>query len=128
MALTDRETSLLNAETGLAEGVPISRVDRLATNDNVSYQQVVEWTVAAGSEGDLHEISLFSDDFSKTQFRLTIAGVQQWTDRVVGTSLSIPYRANRLPAGAQVLLQARSTDGTLVTVDGSISGAERPTG
>ena len=125
MALTDRETSLLNAETGLAEGVPISRVDRRATNDNVNYQQVVEWTVAVGKEGDLHEISMFSDDFSKTQFRLTIAGVQQWTDKVIGTSLSIPYRANRLLEGAQVLLEARSTDGILVTVDGSISGAER---
>lgn len=128
MPLTDRETSLLNAETGLAEGLPISRVDRLATSDAVNYQEVVEWTVAVGNEGDLHEVSLFSDDFSKTRFRLTIAGAQQWADRVVGTSLSIPYRANRLPAGAQVLLEARSTDGTLVTVDGSISGAERPTG
>ena len=127
MALTDRETSLLNPETGLAEGVPVSRVDRLATNDAVNYLQVVEWTVAAGNEGDLHEVSMFSDDFSKTQFRLTIAGVQQWADVQVGTSLSIPYRANRLPAGAQVILEARSTDGTLVTLDGSISGAERPT-
>ena len=128
MSLTDRETSLLNAETGLAEGNPISRVDRLATSDSVNYQEVVEWTVAAGSEGDLHEISVFADDFSKTQLRLFIAGVQQWADRIIGTSLSIPYRANRLPAGAQMLLEARSTDGTLVTVDGSISGAERPTG
>ena len=105
--------------------MPISRVDRLATNDAVNYQEVVEWTVAAGKEGDLHEISVFSDDFSKTQLRLFIASVLQWADRVIGTSLSIPYRANRLPAGAQVLLEARSTDGTLVTVDGSISGAER---
>ncbi len=124
MALTDRETSLLNPETGLAEGAPVSRLDRLVTN-SVLYQEVVSWVVAAGKEGDLHEVSMFSTDFTKTQFRLTIAGVQQWTDVVVGTSLSIPFRANRLAASDQVLLEARSTDGTQVTVDGSISGAER---
>jgi hypothetical protein len=124
MALTDREIALLNAGQQLAEGVPVSRVDRLATN-SPAYQEVVSWVVAAGREGDLHEVSLFSTDFARTQFRLTIAGVQQWTDVLVGTSLSIPYRSNRLQAGDQVLLEARSTDGTLVTVDGSISGAER---
>jgi hypothetical protein len=124
MALTDREIALLNAGQQLAEGVPISRVDRLVTN-SLSYQEAVSWVVAVGREGDLHEISLFSSDFTKTQFRLTIAGVLQWTDVVIGTSLSIPYRSNRLQAGDQVLLEARSTDGTLVTVDGSISGAER---
>lgn len=125
MPLTDRESSLVNPETRLAEGLPISRVNRLATNDAANYQEVVSWTVAAGREGDLHEISFFSDDFTKTRFKLSIAGVQQWTDVVVGTSLSIPFRANRLKAGDTVLLEARSSDGTLVTVDGSISGAER---
>lgn len=125
MPLTDRESSLVNPETRLAEGLPISRVNRLATNDAVNYQEVVSWTVAAGREGDLHEISFFSDDFTKTLFKLSIAGVQQWTDVVVGTSLSIPFRTNRLKAGDTVLLEAKSTNGTLVTVDGSISGAER---
>ncbi len=125
MPLTDRETSLTNPETRLAEGLPISRVKRLATNNAANYQEVVSWTVAAGREGDLHEISFYADDFTKGKFKLTIAGVQQWIDVLVGTSLSIEFRANRLQAGAQVLLEAKSTDGTLVTIDGSISGAER---
>ncbi len=125
MPLTDRENSLTNPETRLAEGLPISRVKRLATNNAGNYQEVVSWTVAAGREGDLHEISFFADDFTKTRFKLTVAGTQQWTDILVGTSLSIPFRANRLKAGDTVLLEAKSTDGTLVTIDGSISGAER---
>ena len=125
MPLTDRETSLTNPETRLAEGLPISRVKRLATNNAANYQEVVSWTVAAGREGDLHEISFYADDFTKGKFKLTIGGVQQWIDVLVGTSLSIEFRANRLQAGAQVLLEAKSTDGTLVTIDGSISGAER---
>lgn len=124
MPLTDRETSLVNPETRLAEGLPVSRLSRLATSD-VSYQEVVSWTVAAGREGDLHEIAFFSDDFTRTLFQLTIAGVPQWTDVLSGASLSIPFRANRLQDGDTVLLEARSTDGALVTVDGSISGAER---
>ncbi len=125
MALTDREIALLNPGRQLAEGLPISRVDRLATADAANYQEVVSWVVPAGAEGDLHEVSVFSDNFAKTRLRLTIAGSQQWTDVVLATSLSIPYRNNRLQEGDQVLLEAKSSDGTLVTVDGSISGAER---
>ena len=122
---TDRELDILNPETQLAEGTPISRVARLPTSDTVNYQTVATWTVASGRDGDLHEVSLFTDDFARTQWRLTIAGTQQWTDVLVGTSLSIPFRQNRLSAGDIVLLEARSTDGTLVTADGSISGTER---
>ena len=45
MPLTDRETSLTNPETRLAEGLPISRVKRLATNNDPGSAALlqIEW-------------------------------------------------------------------------------------
>ena len=128
MPLTDREVSLLTTASapGGAAGTPIARLTRLTTSSNV-YADVVTWTVSLLNTGDLHEISMVSDILSATQFRLEINAVQQWTDRVLQSSLSIPWRTNRLSAGTVVRLQARSPDNsTTVIVDGSISGTETP--
>ena len=124
--LTDREVDLQNPEAQLATGIPRANVGRRVTADTVNYTTVVSVTVATGNDGDLHEVSMFTDDFTETQFRLTIGGVQQFTDRVIGTSLSLPWRANRLDAGDVILLEARSVTGVSVTVDGSITLSQRP--
>lgn len=120
MMVTDRELEIQNARLG----TPISRLGRLTTA-SLTYLQVAEWTVASSGDGDLHEISMFTDGFTVTEFRLTIGGSVQWTDQIIGASLTIPFRANRLAGGVQVLLEAQSTDGTQIVVDGAISGSER---
>ncbi len=121
------EPGLLGARA-VVDGVPRANVGRLVTSDTINYGTVVTMTVAAGNYGDLHEISMFTSDFTETQFRVTIAGVQQYTDEVIGTSLSLPWRANKLTAGDVILVEARSVTGVSVTVDGSITLAERSTG
>lgn len=126
-SLTDREIELLNAEPPWTAGIPAANVGRRVTSDTVNYTTVVSVTVSAGQQGDLHEVSFFSDDFTETQFRLTIAGVQNFTDLVIGTSLSLPWRANRLAAGDVILLEARSVTGVSVTVDGAITLSQRAT-
>lgn len=113
---------------GDPRGVPRANVFRLITVDTVNYGTVVSVTVGSGNVGDLHEISMFTDDFTETQFRVTIAGVVQFADRVIGTTLSLPWRANRLVAGDVILLEARSVTGVSVTVDGAITLAERSSG
>ena len=118
--VTDRELEIQNVRLG----TPVSRLGRLTTT-SLTYLQVVEWTVTSAGDGDLHEISMFTDNFTLTRFRLTIGGVVQWTNQIIGASLTIPFRANRLAGGVQILLDAQSTDGTQIVVDGAISGSER---
>ncbi len=127
MPLTDREISLFTAigDNSDPAGSPIVRESRLSTSSS-AYGTIATWTVSAANTGDLHEVSMISDNFSDTEFRLTINGVEQFTDQVLQTGLSLPWRTNRLAAGAIVLLEGRSPDNaTALLLDGSITGTER---
>lgn len=104
-------------------GRAISRVGSL-TATALTYATVATWTVTSGRSGRLAEISLDSTNFSKTNWQLTIGGVQQWTAFNPRSSLAIPFRDNQLPPDAIVLLEAASTDGTSITAYGSIAGQE----
>jgi hypothetical protein len=104
-------------------GTSIAKLDRY-TGTDTSYKTVVSWTVSTGKLGELKEVSMLSDTYAKTQFKLTIAGVEQFKDKVIQASLTLPFAENKLSAGDIVLLEAQSTDGTSITVDGSISGRE----
>ena len=104
---------------------PIARSGSLTTAAT-AYATVASWTVTANRTGHLREVSLDSDNFAKTNWRLTIAGVQQFTDQVFRSALSLPFGENQIPAGAVVTLAAASTDGTSVVTYGSIAGSEWP--
>lgn len=105
-------------------GTPIARLDRYSGSDD-EYQEVVSWTVTEGYEGVLHEISMVSTNYSKTHFKLVIAGVTQFEDKLIQSALSLPWKDNKLASESQVILYAKSTDGTTsITVDGSITGKE----
>lgn len=104
-------------------GSPIARVDRYSGSDE-EYQEVVKWTVTKGKQGELKEVSMISDTYAKTEFKLTIAGEEQFTDVIIQAPLTLPFPENSLPAGSVVLLECRSTDGTALVVDGSITGRE----
>ena len=104
-------------------GRPISRVGSLTTTAT-TYGTVATWTVAAGRSGKLFDISLDTDNFAKTNWQLTIGGVQQFTAFNPRSSLSIPIRETQLPPGAVVLLESASTDATSVVTYGAIAGAE----
>ena len=126
MGQTDRELEVLGG--GSASGVaiePVSITDRLGTTET-TYQTVVQWAVPAGVSGFLREIAFISDQPARTQWRLTIGGAVKWADRLFLSTLSILFPDDtRLDPETVVLLEAQSTDGTLITADGSISGAER---
>lgn len=106
-----------------AAGKPIAKLDRYSGTDT-TYKTVVSWTVSAGKVGNLKEVSMISDTFAKTHFKLTIAGVEQFADKLIQASLSLPFPDNRLSPGDVVLLECKSTDGTSIIVDGSITGRE----
>lgn len=106
-------------------GQGIARTGSL-TATATTYATVATWTVGSNRSGNLREVSLDTDNFAKTNWQLTIGGVQQFTAQVFRSPLTLPFPENLLPAAAVVLLEAASTDGTSVTAKGSISGGEWP--
>jgi len=100
----------------------VSKLDRYSGADT-EYQTVVSWTVSDSKFGILKEISMVSDTYSSTYFRLTIGGEVKFEDKQIQATLTLPYPDLVLAPGQQVLLEAKS-DGTSIIVDGSISGAE----
>jgi hypothetical protein len=127
LALRDAlNNALSDPLTGLAGGTPVSKVSSWSGNDSAAYHDVVSWTVGAGKTGELSEIGLISNNLPKTYWRLSIAGVEQFTDLILQFPVSQPFpRGNRLAAGEVVLVQAKSVDGATVNAQGTIVGSER---
>lgn len=132
-------TEVITEEAGgvpVAEGAPEAapvkiafpalRWTRYAGTDQ-NFVELVSWTIPIGYTGDLHEISLQSDNDAKTRWRITIAGVNQAvpTDRTLATPITWPWRDTILPGPTQVMIEVMSTDGTSITVDASITGTLR---
>lgn len=105
---------------------PILKVNRYSGTAK-EYQELVRWDIPAGYIGDLHEISLVSDNDSVTRYRVIIGNFDQQlpTDRATQTPVSFPWRKNTIPGGSTVYIAVLSTDGTSINVDGMISGTER---
>jgi hypothetical protein len=114
---------LYSTGAAYSRGEPIAKVERYS-GGSTSYQTVVSWTVSNGKSGMLKEVSMITSDYEHTYFRLTIAGKKQFEDKLIQAPLTLPFPDNRLNAGSVVLLECRSTDGTSITVDGSITGRE----
>ena len=115
----------VNVATTSTTGTPLVRIDRYSGADT-DWQTLLTWTVSAGKTGDLHEIALTSSNDSKTRYRITIAGTDQAIPDKTGTSpLTMAWRGNSLAAGSVVLVEVKSTDGTGITGDGTMTGAER---
>ena len=101
----------------------ITKLARLTTS-STDYQTVVSWTVTVKKIGVLRFVEMESDDYEKTRFKLTIAGVEQFTDVQIEESLALEWPDVKLAAEAVVLLEAKSSDTTEVNVDGDILGKE----
>jgi len=102
-------------------GRPISRADRQTIG--TSYATVVAWTVSENRNGNLNEVALDSDNFSNMQWRLTIAGTQQWTDVRFARPLSMGFGECNIPENLAVTLAAVGDAGNTLCY-GSISGVE----
>jgi len=108
-------------------GVPVVRLNRHSGSENL-WRELVRWDVSSARTGDLHEISLLSDNDSLTRYRIFIGGINQEIpeDRQTSTPLEMKWQRTVLPPGSSVVVQVRNTDGaTTITVDGVITGSER---
>jgi hypothetical protein len=106
---------------------PILRMNRYSGTDT-SWQELVRWDIPDGWVGDLSEISINSSDDTHTKWRFILANVDQNvpTDRPISTPWTGPWRNVRVPGGFTIRVDVCSTDGTLITVDGSITGSVTP--
>lgn len=89
-----------------------------------TYQTVASWTVTTAKIGELKEILMISNDYDHTEIRITINGTVFETDWSPTSSMPIIFEDLRLAAGAIVLVEAQSTDGTSIDVDVVIIGKE----
>jgi len=108
---------------GPAHEAAVTKLDRLTTS-STDYGTVVEWEVSEDKIGILRFVEFESDDYEHTRFRLTIAAEEQFTDIQIGASLTLEWPDVQLAAKSVVLLEAKSSDGTEVNVDGDIIGKE----
>lgn len=102
-------------------GIPYSDTNRVITTSR-TYIDIIEWVIPAGHTGELFQIALATSDYAKTQFRLVIANVEQWTDQYHISSFTQEFRDNKLTENMKVLIQAKSSDGSGVTAYGGIAG------
>lgn len=125
-------TKTIVSEAGVEEVVPVLyaqpvlKVNRYEGSD-ADWQELVRWDITEGYVGDLHSISVISDNDEKTRYAIVIGNVDQRipTDKQTSTPVDFPFRNNDIPGGTSVFIAVLSTDGTAITVDAFITGTER---
>jgi len=107
-------------------GIPVVKLNRYVGSDK-EWTELVRWDIPVGFTGDLHEISLLSDNDSKTRYRIVIGNIDQNipTDRQTNTPLEMPWRRTVIPGGTSVYVEVVTPDGTAIIVDGMITGSVR---
>ncbi len=107
-------------------GGPVLKVNRYSGNTQ-DWVELLRWDVPLGYTGDLHTISLLSNNDEKTRYRIFLANVEQDipTDRQTITPQEHKWDRTVLPGGSAVFVEVRSTDGTPIIVDGSLTGTVR---
>lgn len=107
-------------------GTPTLEWNRL-TDSVKEWRELLRWDIPLGYTGDLHEIALKSNNDAKTRWRIVIANRDQGVpiDRQLTTPVNFPFQRGILPGGTSVWVDFMSSDGTSVTVDGTITGSIR---
>jgi hypothetical protein len=94
------------------------------TGTSTSYQTVVSWTVATGKLGELKEITILSSSYTKTNLQVTVGDIVFATAWIVQAAMPLIFEDLKLAAGKIVKVEAKSTDGTSITVDAVIVAKE----
>ncbi len=94
------------------------------SGSSLTYQEVASWTVAASKVGDLKEILILSDNYTKTEIRIRIGSITWCTDWNPAGSMPLIFEDLKLAAATEVKVEAQSTDGTAIDVDAIIVSKE----
>ena len=107
-------------------GGPVLRVNRFSGTDQ-DWVELIRWDIPIGFTGDLREISIVSSNDEKTRYRVFLANADQNipTNQQTTTPQTWPWDRTVLPGGTSVWVEVRSTDGTAITVDATLTGIVR---
>lgn len=107
--------------------IPEFTAGRQPTAADTVYVVVLTYTVPRGFRLHLHEISLFTSDFTRTRFRIEVAGVPKIDNFLTqtATTFTFPREAGVLQNEA-ITIRARSDDGVAVTATAMITGTLEP--
>lgn len=108
------------------QGRPVAVVDIYSGSD-ISYKTVAEWRVGdmwGLEKGVIEEVSMATNEYGKTHFRLSVMGKVLFKDRKLERPLTLLFPPHEIPRGEYITLGCKSTDGTSIKVDGSITGKE----
>jgi len=108
------------------QGKPVAVVDTYS-GSATTYKTVALWRVGdmwGLGKGVIWQVSMVTNEYDKTDFRLTVAGKVLFKDLRIARPLSLAFPPHELPRGEKVIVECRSTDGTKIRVDGSITGKE----
>ena len=110
----------------LIYGGPVLRVNRFSGTDQ-DWVELIRWDIPIGFTGDLREISIVSSNDEKTRYRVFLANADQNipTNQQTTTPQTWPWDRTVLPGGTSVWVEVRSTDGTAITVDATLTGIVR---
>ena len=107
-------------------GGPVLRISRYAGSEQ-EWVELLRWDIPIGFTGDLREISIVSSNDEKTRYRVFLANLDQGipTDRQTTTPQNFPWDRTILPGGTSCWIEVRSTDGTAIVVDATLTGIVR---
>jgi hypothetical protein len=89
-----------------------------------SYQTVVTATVDALKIVEQLEISFTGGVLAKTKWQVTISDKVFSTEQMIDAPLTLSFYDLHLGAGKTVLVECKSTDGSSISCDASITGKE----
>ncbi|MBA7694452.1 hypothetical protein ES703_103062 [subsurface metagenome] len=90
----------------------------------IGYQEVVKWTVTDKRVGELKEVSMITDNYAKTVWKLVVGATTVFNNVKIQGPLTMPFFDLRLAALAVVTLFCHSDDVTDIVADGSIVAKE----
>lgn len=108
------------------QGKPVAVVDTYSGSDT-TYKTVALWRVGdqwGKDKAFIKEISMATSEYDKTHFRLSVEGKVLFKDRKLERPLTLSFPPHEIPRGERIILACKSTDGSNIKVDGSITGKE----
>lgn len=119
--------------TVIVENVPVTQdpakeraagdVHRYSGN-LAAWQEVAKWTVTAEKTGELKEVSMITDDYVNTVWKLTVGATEVFTNLTIQSALTLPFFDLKLAPLTVVTLSCHSDGVINIVADGSIVGKE----
>jgi len=89
-----------------------------------AWQEVAKWTVAPEKTGELKEISMITDDYVNTVWKLIVGATGVFTNLTIQSALTLPFFDLKLAPLTVVTLSCHSDGVANIVADGSIVGKE----